>query len=137
MKYITFVMALLIAGSASAISARKAKTVDLQSITICNPANKADRISVLVKDGQLTFSNITAGIENSQTSKIKNTIPATIQELRDIASNAKLQVNLEQGVAYQVADYGLLIAVDSQGVKHLFQLFGPYSQILSNETSCK
>ncbi|MNL74049.1 hypothetical protein D3C87_1996090 [compost metagenome] len=61
----------------------------------------------------------------------------TLQDLRKVATANNLDVNLEAGTAYQVAEGAYAIANDAKGVKYLVLILGPMLQILGNSDSCK
>lgn len=108
------------------------------SIKICNPKNPTQQtveISVVGKEMKMVSTD-GAKVE-TQTLPVRQTLEATPEDLRVVASQSKLQAILVSGTAYALADDAILIATDSKDVKYAFQVLGPYTQLMGSSASCK
>lgn len=107
------------------------------SITVCNPSNKAQSLSVSIKGNKMSLTNTDGKTVEKQEVTLDKTVEVSLEDLRDIAGKNNLPVNLESGTAYIGGQEAFVIANDSKGVKYLIQVVGPYSQVMGNSDSCK
>lgn len=108
------------------------------SIKICNPQNKSEYYQMTIKGKEAIEKVKDSSSLKTQKFVVNKTMNASLEDLRNMESRNNMNVRLVSGVAYDLGGQDfIVIAKDTNNVKYLFHILGPYTQLVGDSSSCR